>query len=71
MSGAQIPPNMPLSVSLPAARWQTVLVLLETAASSLIADIQRQCLSQTPEPQPMPTRGNGASVYGNVEPREG
>ncbi|HEY2616151.1 MAG TPA: hypothetical protein VGI78_02325 [Acetobacteraceae bacterium] len=57
----QIQPNALLSVSLPAARWNTVLMLLETAVGSLISDIQQQCLRQSqPAMQPMPARGNGA-----------
>jgi hypothetical protein len=68
-STQQIPPNMLLPVSLPAARWQTVMVLLEAAAGSLITEIQRQCLEAASAPEHIPARGNGADQrYQNVEP---
>jgi hypothetical protein len=62
MSDAQIPPNAPLSVSLSAAQWNTVLMLLDSSVRSLVTDIQRQCMQQTPReapPEHMPQRVNG------------
>jgi hypothetical protein len=57
----QIQPDTQLTVSLPAAQWNTVMMLMEGGVRSLISDIQQQCLRQSqPAMQPMPARGNGA-----------
>jgi hypothetical protein len=60
----EIQPNAPLSVTLPAARWNAVLMLLEAAVGGLIGEIQRQCMeaSQPAAAERMPARrGNGAA----------
>ena len=63
MSDTQIQPNAPLTVSLSAAQWNTVLMLLDGSVRSLIGDIQRQCMQQSEPreqlPKHMPQRVNG------------
>jgi hypothetical protein len=59
-----IQPEMPLAVTLPAARWNTVLMLLEAAAGLLIADIQQQCTASAgAAAEHIPARGNGAAEH--------
>jgi hypothetical protein len=58
---SSIPQNMPLSVSLPAARWNLVLMLLDTSVRSLITDIQDQCMQQSAMRERFTPRGNGAA----------
>jgi hypothetical protein len=61
MSDTQIQPNAPLSVSLSAAQWNTVLMLLDSSVRALVTDIQRQCMQQSQSAEHIPARGNGAT----------
>jgi hypothetical protein len=63
----QINPTTPLSVSLPAARWNLVLTLLDGAVRSLVGEIQDQCIQQS-VPQHIPARGNGAAEHFAEQP---
>ncbi|HEY2417387.1 MAG TPA: hypothetical protein VGH84_05665 [Steroidobacteraceae bacterium] len=66
----RIEPNAALSVTLPARQWNSVLAMMGeglTAVSGILADIQRQCMTQSQQTAPAPTpmrmaRPNGEAV---------
>jgi hypothetical protein len=70
----QIAPDQPLTVTLPAAQWQTVLTVLaegpHRVVNSLINEIQRQCMAGARPRHEMRERSmrvNGAAATAEVE----